>query len=308
MAADARAVIERGGYRCFPASVGRYEIAPNEIYGRSPAMMAWASIMTINEEKKTILRAGQKEVDPPLLLTEEGILEAFNLQSGALNHGALSDSGEPLVRALEMKANIPLGLELMQLEKQDIDDSFLVSIFRILAENPQMTATQVLEIAQQKGVLLAPVMGRQQSEDLGPLIEREIDICSRLPGNEWISQEMPQELADDNGNYDVEYRSPLALAMRAKEGVAIMRTIESTAAAITIDPDAAMVIDIKGAVRELAEINGVPAKLIRDEKTLQKMLDAKDEADTQASVAAMAPEMSQAALNAAKAEQLRRAG
>jgi hypothetical protein len=209
------------------------------------------------------------------------------------------------VQPLQLKANIPLGVELMQLEKQDIDDSFLVSIFRILAENPQMTATQVLEIAQQKGVLLAPVMGRQQSEDLGPLIEREIDIASRLPGNEWITEEMPEELAEDSGNYDVEYRSPLARAMRAQEGVAILRTMEAVGAAAAIDPDAAMVIDVKGAVRELADINGMPAKLVRDEKTLARMLEAKEQADTEASIAAMAPDMSQAALNAAKAEQLR---
>ena len=39
-----------------------------------------------------------------------------------------------------------------------------------------MTATEVLERAREKGALLAPTMGRQQSEALGPMIEREIDI------------------------------------------------------------------------------------------------------------------------------------
>jgi hypothetical protein len=305
---DVRAVIERGGYRCFPAAIGRYSMAPNEIYGRSPAMKAWASIMTINEQKKTVLRVGQKEADPPILLTEDGVLEAFNLQPGALNYGAISETGEQLVQPFKVGANLPAAIELMAMEKADIEESFLVQIFRVFAENPQMTATQVLELAQQRGVLLAPVMGRIQSEDLGPMVEREIDIASRQPGNEWMTEEMPDELVEDEGNYDIEYRSPLARAMRAQEGIAIVRTMEILPTAAAVDPNAAMVLDVPAAMREVAEIYGVPAKLIRDPKKIQAMIDAKEDAELQSSIAAAAPGISQAALNAAKAEQLRRSG
>lgn len=290
-----------GGYTSFPYTVGRYMLSPREVYARSPAMAAWGAILTINEQKKTILRAGQKEVDPPLLLTEDGALEPFNLRSGALNHGALSADGLPLVQPLKIGANLPLGLELMEMEGQEIDDSFLVTLFKVLTDNPQMTATQVLEIAQQKAVLLAPIMGRQHAEDLGPLIARELDIASKsgkLP-------EMPQALAERGAGYKIEYRSPMARAMRAQDGVAIMRTFEAIPAAIQIDPDAAMVVDVKGALRELGEINGMPAKLMRDPKIVEAMMQQKAQAAQAAQAASVAPEMSQAALNAAKAEQLR---
>jgi hypothetical protein len=252
------------------------------------------------------MRAGQKEVDPPLLLQEDGVLEAFNLRPGALNYGGMSSEGTPLVAPLKSAANVPLGLELMQLEKQHIEESFYVSIFKILADNPQMTATQVLEIAQQKATLLAPIMGRQHSEDLGPLIERELDIMSRMSEYAWIAEEMPEELMEQGSAYKIEYRSPLARAMRAQDGVAIMRTFEALPSAISIDPDSAYVIDVKESVRELAEINGVPAKLVRDQKMLDQILSAKRESESAANAAAVAPEMSQAALNAAKAEQIRR--
>ncbi|MET0659132.1 MAG: portal protein [Steroidobacteraceae bacterium] len=301
-ACDGQAIIERSGYTSWPFAIGRYILAPNETYGRSPAMAAWPAIMTMNEEKKTVLRAGQKEVDPPLLLTEDGVLEAFNMRSSALNFGALSNDGTPLVAPLKIGANIPLGLELMQLERQHIEDSFLVSIFKILAENPQMTATQVLEIAQQKATLLAPVMGQQHSEDLGPLIAREIDIAQkagRLP-------EMPPELEEAGARYKIEYRSPLARAMRAQDGVAIMRTFEALPAAIQLDPDSAYVIDVKGSMRELAEVTGLPAKFIRDDKAIARILEQKTEQEQAATAAAVVPEMASAALDAAKAEQIRR--
>jgi hypothetical protein len=298
---EPRQMIEVGGYTSWPYAVGRYVLAPHEQYGRSPAMACWPAILTLNEEKKTVLRAGQKEVDPPILLTEDGALEPFNLRSGALNYGMVSADGTPLAVPFRTGGNVPLGIELMALEKQHIEDSFLITVFRILTENPQMTATQVLEIAQQKGVLLAPIMGRQHSEDLGPLIERELDIAARAG----LLPPMPRELAEKGGGYKIEYRSPLARALRAQDGVAIARTLEALPAAISVDPNAALVMDVPAALRELAEINGVPAKLMRDARTIAQILAQKQVEEQAMQAAAMAPEMSQAALNAAKAEQLR---
>lgn len=301
IAMEGSVMLGTGGYTTFPYAIGRYMLAPREIYARSPAMACWGAIQTINEQKKTILRAGQKEVDPPLLLSEDGALEPFNLRPGALNHGTLSADGTPLVQPLKIGANIPLGMELMEMEGHEIDDSFLVTLFQVLTENPQMTATQVLEIAQQKAVLLAPIMGRQHSEDLGPLIARELDIAAK----NGLLPDMPPELADYGAEYKIEYRSPLARAMRAQDGVAIMRTFEALPAAVSIDPDSAFVLDVQGGLRELAEINGVPAKLIREKKMVDQMVAQRDQQKQVAGMAAMAPEMSQAALNAAKAEQLR---
>lgn len=301
VAVEARQMMGVGGYTSWPYAIGRYMLAAREVYARSPAMACWPAILTLNEEKKTVLRAGQKEVDPPILLTEDGALEPFNLRPGALNHGTVSEDGTPLAVPFKTGANIPLGLELMQIESGEIDDSFLVTIFQVLVENPQMTATQVLEIAQQKGILLAPVMGRQHSEDLGPLIARELDIASKTG----LLPPMPAELVEAGGGYKVEYRSPLARAMRAQDGVAIMRTLEAAPTAMQIDQSASLVIDVQGAFRELAEINGVPAKFIRDKDTVAQMQQEKAAQAQAAQAVAVAPEMSQAALNAAKAEQLR---
>jgi hypothetical protein len=166
-----------------------------------------------------------------------------------------------------------------------------------------MTATQVLEIAQQRGVLLAPAMGRQHAEDLGPQIEREFDIAAKAG----LLPPLPPELEEIGGEYEVEYTSPLARAMRAQDALAITRTFEMLPAAIAIDKNAAYVIDVPESVREVAEINGVPAKLIRDQKTVDGIVQQQAEADQVSQAASIAPEMSQAALNAAKAEQLRSA-
>lgn len=299
-----KSMMGRGGYWTWPYAIGRYIVSTRERYGRSPAMSAWPSIMTLQEEKKTVLRAGQLEVHPPLLLAEEGALEPFSMRAGALNHGMMSDAGQPLAQALKTGTNVPLGLELMNLEKADIEDVFLVSVFKVLVDNPQMTATQVLEIMQQRGVLLAPAMGRQHSEDIGPLVERELEIADN---HGWLP-EMPPELQEIGGAYEHEFTSPLARAMRAQDALAITRTMELIPGAIAIDPTAAYILDVPAALREVAEINGVPAKLMRDEKQVAQIAQQREQEAQATQAAAAAPDISQAALNAAKAEDLRAGG
>lgn len=300
-----KTMLDVGGFTSWPFAIGRYMLGPGEVYARGPAMVAWPAILTLNEEKKTVLRAGQKDVDPPVLLSEDGVLEPFNMRSSALNYGLVSDDGKPLALPFKSGANVPLGLELMTLERQAIEDSFLVTIFKVLVENPQMTATQVLEIAQQKAVLLAPVMGRQHSEDLGPMIAREIDLLARDSRFAWIQDEMPDQLRERDEQYKIEYSSPLARAMRAQDGVAILRTAEAAETMIGLDKNAAYVYDWPGMFRELGEINGVPARLTRDDKAVKAIIDQARQAEAASAAIEAAPAVSQAALNAAKAEDLR---
>lgn len=303
IAIEERHTIERSGYPVWPLAIGRYAVAPGEVYARSPAMECWPSIMTLNEEKKTVLRAGQKDVDPPMLLSEDGSLDPFSMQSSALNYGMVTDEGRPLAVPMKTGANVPLGLELMQLERQGVDDAFLTTIFKVLVDNPQMTATQVLEIARERAVLLAPTMGRLHAEDLGSMIGREIQILS---ANGMLQDiDIPEQLLEAADQYKIEYQSSLARAMRAADGVAILRVFESLPSAIALDPNAAYVVDVPGSVRELADINGMPAKLIRDEKQVAALAQQAAEADQAREALAAAPDLSTATLNAAKAEQIR---
>jgi hypothetical protein len=243
-------------------------VSTRERYGRSPAMLAWPAIMTLQEEKKTVLRAGQLDVHPADMLSEEGALEPFSLRPGALNPGLVNDQGQALALPFKTGANVPLGLELMGIEKQDIEDAFLTSVFKVLAENPQMTATQVLEIAQQRGVLLAPTMGRQHSEDLGRSSSARSTSPRRRASCRRCRPSSRRSAASTTSSTPHRSRAPCAPRMRSPSRA----RFELLPAAIAIDKNAAYVLDVSEAVRTVAEINGVPAKLIRDKKTVDQIV------------------------------------
>ena len=264
---DGKSVISEGGFRTMPYAVSRNVTAPKEIYGRSPAMTVLPEIKMINEMSKTVIRAAHKIVDPPLLLQEDGVLQAFNARPGALNFGGVNERGEQMVQPLQTGARVDIGMDMMEQRRKVINDAFLITLFQILVESPNMTATEAMLRAQEKGALLAPTMGRQQSEMLGPMIERELDILATAG----VLPPMPDELVEMGGDVEIEYVSPLNRAQRAEEGVAILRTLESVTPLAQIDPSVMMIFNPEMIARELSEINGVPAKVLRSREEIEAM-------------------------------------
>lgn len=291
-----KAQLEESGYRSWPFAISRYMTSADEVYGRSPAWLALSNIKVLNEMKKTHLKAGHRIVDPPLLATEDGILSAFSMQPNHINYGGLSSEGRDLIKPLLTGGKVEMGLDMMDKERETINDAFLVTLFQILVETPNMTATEVMERAQEKAALLAPVIGRQQSEYLGSIIDREISILAlrgQLPP-------MPPELLEAEGEYQIEYTSPMTRAMRASDGVAIVRTIESLTPLAAIDPTVLDIFDPAKVAQELSDINGVPASVMRSEQDLRAMKDERAQAEQAAALLQAAPSVSAAASNLLK--------
>lgn len=251
---EGKCLMSQGGYTTFPIPCSRYDQAPGETYGRSPAMMVLPALKTLNAEKTTFLKQGHRAADPVLLLADDGLV-GLNLRPGALNFGGVNADGRPMVTTLPT-GDIQISKEMMAEEKALINDAFLVSLFQILTETPTMTATEVIERTNEKGILLAPTVGRQQSEYLGPLIDRELDLLA----SQGLLPPMPGLLLEAGGSYEVVYTSPLAKAMRAQEAGGFYRTVEFIKEVVNITQDASMLdtLDFDTAIPEIADINGVP--------------------------------------------------
>lgn len=300
MTFEGRQILSEGGYRTFPYAVSRYVTAPKEIYGRSPAMIVLPEIKMINEMSKTVIRAAHKIVDPPLLLQEDGVLQAFNARPGALNYGGVNERGEQLVQPLQTGGRVDFGMDMMEQRRRVINDAFLITLFQILVEAPNMTATEAMLRAQEKGALLAPTMGRQQSEMLGPMIERELDILARAG----VLPPMPEVLARMGGEVEIEYVSPLNRAQRAEEGVAILRTLEAVTPLAQIDPSVLMIFNPEEIARELSDINGVPAKVLRSKDEVLAMKEQQAEEAQAQQLLAAAPVVANSAKSLAEAQAL----
>jgi len=276
------AIVDEGGYWSFPWAISRYVTAPREIYGRSPGMSALPDVKMLNEAAKARAKSWHYANDPSLLLADDGVLTPLNVRPGALIGGGIDENGRPRVQPLQNGARLDIDQAMTEQVRSGINDAFLVSLFQILVESPKMTATEVLERAREKGALLTPVMGRQHSEFLGPIIEREIDLLARAN----LLPPVPPELLEMGGEYEIEYKSPLSNAARAEDALAVQRMMAQLAPLAEIQPDVFDLIDGDEVVRVTHNANGAPNRVLRSEEEVEAI--RKQRADQQAAQAAMA--------------------
>ena len=263
---EGRSLLSEGGYRKLPIAVTRYDQAPGEVYGRGPAMLVLPAIKTLNAEKRTFLKVGHKAADPVLLTADDG-LTSVSQRPGAINPGGWSMDGHPLIGTLPV-GNVQITKEMMDEEKALILDAFLIQLFQVLTESPQMTATEVIERTNEKGILLAPTVGRQQSEYLGPSAERELDLLAS-----WgVLPPAPESIRRKRGEYHIHYTSPLARAQRAQEVAGFQRTIAATLEIVKVTGDPAPFdnFNFDVATVETAQIQAVPERWMASPQDVQQ--------------------------------------
>lgn len=265
---DGKWLMQSGSFPVFPYAVGRHTLAPREPYGRSPAMQVLPSLKSINAMRGMFYRTGARIADPVLLINDEGFIDNVDLSPGALNSGGVDAQGHELIKILPT-GNLPVTENMMQSEAAIINTSFLNSLFDILIQDRvEMTATEVLARAQEKGALLSPMIGRQ-TEFLSPMIDRELSILARMKK----LPPMPPELREARGEYQVEYTSPLNNYMRAGQAAGFMRTVESMMPIVQAiqDPSIFDIFNFERAFSDIADIQAVPASyMATDREKAQK--------------------------------------
>lgn len=288
---------QEGGYQDFPYAVSRYDQTPGEVYGRGPAMLVLPSLKTLNAQKITFLKQGHRAGDPVLLMADDGVVD-MNMRPGAMNKGGVNADGRPLVHILPT-GNIQVTQEMMLEERAIIDDVFLVSLFKVLSEHPNMTATQVIELVNEKGMLVAPTLGRQHTEYVGGMVPRELNLLSEMG----MLEPMPPRLQEAQGAYEVTDTSPLSLAAAAGKAAGFMRTVEQVRELVNITQDPSLLdpFDFDTATPAIARINHTPEEWMADEKKIAQKRDARAKQRQQAEQVQAAP--AQAALMSAAAKQ-----
>jgi hypothetical protein len=274
-------IISIGGFREFPYVVPRYLKASNEIYGRSPGMNSLPDVKVLNKMVEVSMKAAQKQVDPPLLVPDDAMILPIRTAPGSLNY--YRSGSRDRIEPLNIGANNPLGLNMEDQRRRAISRTFHVDQL-LIQENRTMTATEVMQRNQEKMRILGPVIGRLQQELLQPLIIRVFNIMLR--NKEFLPA--PEVLA--NQQIEIEYVSPVALAQKGTQLEGIMRGLEIFGSISQISP-VTDYIDENGLVKQIINILGLPAKMIKSDKEVEQLRAVRQE--QQAAQAQMQMEMMQ---------------
>lgn len=284
IALTTKTLLSEGGYRSFPLPYARYERNPDDVYADGPAQLVLPTLKTLNAVKTAYVQQSHRAMNPVILTADEGLTN-FNARPGATNAGGWSADGKPLAGVLPF-GEIQAGKELMEGEQAIIGEAFLTTIFSSLVENPNMTATQVVELINQKGIFLAPMAGSMAPDYLGSMIDREIDLATELK----LLPPMPPLLREAQGEYKVVYTSPLFKAARAGDAAGFLRTVESamTVAGQMNDMSILDPFAFDRAIPAIAEIQSSPPSwMSSDDEIAQKRKARAAAAQQQAQIQAL---------------------
>ena len=264
--------ISQGGFEELPYVVPRFLKATGEVMGRSPAMTALPDVKMLNLMSKTIIQAAQKQIDPPLLVPDDGFLLPIRTQPGGLNF--FRSGSRDTITPLNTGANIPIGLNMEEQRRAAIRQAFYVDQI-ITAGSAQMTATEVVQRQEERMRVIGPVLGRLMNEMLRPLIDRVFALMLR---NDMLAP-APEVL--QGRDIDIEYVSPLARAQKSSSLNNTMRALEillplaqSLPVGDHIDPD--------GLVQHVTDSLGVPKSTLRSQREVDETRQARAQAEAEA--------------------------
>ena len=263
-------ILRESGYHEFPCVVPRWRRIPGSAYATGPMADALPDTKSINEVARWEFAAAETVIAPPLKVVDDGVINARNIKLGPRKVIVCNDVNN--IAPLITGAKVEFGQVMVERLEAKIRRALMADLFDKILQDPTMTATQVHAILGMLRQRMGPRFGRLQAEWLQPLIER----CYGLALRAGALGELPESLLQRN--YSIRYLSPLALAQKAEEAMAIEAHEASVGAAAQAEPGVLDTYDWEAGQRRKAELRGLPMDLVPDAKAVQAKRDRRAQA------------------------------
>lgn len=267
MSSEAHTLME-SGFNEFPYLCPRWAKLPGEKYGRSPAMDALPDIKVINAMAKVNLEAAQFAVRPPLEIEDDGINQAIDYYPGAVN--IRRPGSQRTITPINTGVRPDLGEQLMEPIKKRIENHFYINQLQTAESTTRKTATEVIQLTDEKLRIMAPILARMNFELLSPLIDRVFFIMGRAGR---LPDKMPDELK--GMNLTVQFSSMIARAQRAVEAEVLPRVLNVVGPLAQAKPEILDNFNTDGIVVETAQMLGLSQKMLNDKGTVSAIRDGR---------------------------------
>lgn len=291
---DERIIVSESGFKSNPYHVGRWTKIAGESYGRSPAHNCLSSIRLVNEMKKTMLEAAQKAVDPPLQVPDDGFVLPIDTSPASL----IFKTGPDPIEPLQSNNNFTIGQDSIEAEQTHIMRSFFVDYIVRPKKKERQTRLEIADDRDEQTKLMSPMLGRLQTELIGPIIERSYQI---LDDNGLIP---PAPGVLEGQVLKIEYMSPAARAQEATKAINIGQFMQDMIPAAQIDPTVFDVVNWENYANELAKYRTVPRSILNTPEQVAMLKDARAKQQQLQMISEAAPQMADAVKSIAQAEAL----
>jgi hypothetical protein len=283
---DARQIVSENGYFEFPFVVYTWTVPHNSPYGESPAMVALPELKSLQLMSRDALLASQMGIRPPVATAFE-LDRPVNLNPGAINPKMVDpNTGRPLIVPVLTPGDPRLFEATMELRRQAVRAALFSDLFNVLANKPNMSATEAMIRNQEKGELLGPAASRIQI-GLSRCVDRELAILQRKGAFDQGSVFVPPESIMGK-TINVAFTSPIDRARQMPEVTGMQQTLEFASGMAAFAPEVLDNFDTDAMITRARYLLGAPPLAQRDPKQVQRLRKEKADAANAQQMASMA--------------------
>lgn len=248
-------------------------IAGSQYAYSAASVIALPDARLIQAQSLTLLEAGEKAVNPPMIATMKAVRSDIALYAGGTTW--VDDSydermGEVLRPITQDKSGLNFGLEEIQDTREMLHEAFFLNKIALPPADgsDKMTAYETGERVKEYIRHALPLFEPMEADYNGELCDITFDNLMRV-GAFGPYDQIPDSIRGEDVNF--RFESPITEAMGAEKGQKYLQSQSLIAQAIQLDPRTARIFNAKEAVRDALDGVGTPAKWLNSEKEVEQM-------------------------------------
>lgn len=253
--------------------IPRWQTVSGSQYAYSPATItALPDARLIQSMTWSLLEAGEKAVNPPMVATEDVVRSDVSIYAGGITWLDMEYDerlGEGLRPIQQDLRGLPFGDQMAADSRAMIAEAFFLNKLSLPERAPDMTAYEVGQRVQEyiRGAL--PIFEPMEVEYNGGVCEMTFDVLMRA-GAFGSPRSIPPSLAGSDVQF--KFESPLHDAIEQQKGQKFIEAKALLAEAIEIDQNSLYIMDTSTAMRDAMKGIGVPTEWVNSPTTVDEMV------------------------------------
>lgn len=296
---DSDKLLRESGFDEFPIMAPRWEVNGEDVYGSScPGMIALGQVKALQLEQKRKSQLIDKATNPPMVGPSSLRNQRVSLLPGDITYIDQVTGQDGFKPAYLVNPNTADLLADIQDTRQIINSAYFVDLFMMLQNinTRSMPVEAVIEMKEEKLLMLGPVLERLNDECLNPLIDRTFSIMARknlLPSPPDVLQGMPLR---------IEYISVMAQAQKSIGLSSLSSTVGFIGQLAQAKPEALDKLNVDQAIDAFAEMSGVSPTVIVPQEQVEQVREQRAQQQQQQQMVAMGMAAAQGAKTLSEAQ------
>lgn len=260
--------------------VERWQTVSGSQYAYSPAAVAaLPDARLLQAMTYTLLEAGEKATNPPMVATDGAVRSDVAIYAGGITWVDY-DYDEKLGSALRPltvdKSGLPIGIDMQRDSRALLQQCFFLDKLKpfVPTQDPQMTAFQAGQIVAQYIRDALPIFEPMESERNGQMCEQTFEVMLRA-GAFGPPDSIPKSVSGKE--IDFAFQSPLHDAIEAQKGHKFLEMKQLIGEAVSMDQNAAAVPNVIDALRDALSGIRVPARWMFSDVESKQMIEANEQ-------------------------------